>query len=643
MSSISRFLLIAGVAALFGGYHSVVVAQKISYDPTQQVRQSISDLDIGDKDCPQWQLSPFRNNVVVAENIPLHWDVSSGENVKWSVKLGSETYGNPIIANGKVYVGTNNGAAYMKRYPNSVDLGVLLCFDEKTGEFLWQHSNEKLPTGRVHDWPDQGICSAPLVDGNRLWYVTSRGEVVCLDTEGFYDGEDSGTVKNEVVRVADFQADNDDYEATIVGLNDGQLSDSLKQLLSDRGEPISGDVSVETVDAGKSWKLNGSFNEVARTLTARVIGPRLTVFKTLSVDDKHEADVVWRVDMMRQLGVSQHNMCSCSLTCFGDLMFVITGNGVDEGHVSLPSESAPSFLCVRRSTGEVLWTDNSPGANVLHGQWSSPAFAVIDGVPQAIFGGGDGWVYGFLAEGENGKSKLLWKFDCNPKRTVYKLTGADRNHLIGTPVVYNDRVFIAVGEDPEHGEGEGHLWCIDPTKRGDISPTLVFNSSNPTTPIAHKRLQALEEELGDFERPNPNIGAIWHYQGNDREEFEGTMHRTCGSVAIKNDLLFIADFSGVFHCVNAKTGKAHWTYDMFAAPWASPLIVNDRVYITSDSGAVFCFQVAEEMELLSENDLESAVYTTPVIANDTLFIANRNRLFALQEGAQMDVSENEQN
>jgi len=618
-------------------------AQDKGYDPTDEVRQAISDLDVGPQDCPQWQLSPLRNNVVQAENIPLTWDVETGENIKWSVRLGSETYGNPVVANGKVYVGTNNGAAYLKRYPNSVDLGVLLCFDEATGEFLWQHSSEKLPTGRVHDWPDQGICSAPLLDGDRLWYVTSRGEVVCLDANGFRNGLDSGPFVDEVVRVADFGREDDQYSETIDSLNNQQVSPELAALLSSRGEPIEGTVQVEVVDPGKSWKLTGRFNSADRTFTARVIGPRMTVFKTLGIHDKYEADVIWKVDMMKELGVSQHNMCSCSLTSAGDLLFVNTSNGVDEGHVNLPAEDAPSFLCIRRSTGEVLWTDNTPGANVLHGQWSSPAYAVLGGVPQVIFGAGDGWVYSFLAEGNQGLSEMLWKFDCNPKKSIYKLTGADRNHIIGTPVIYNNLVYVAVGEDPEHGEGEGHLWCIDPTKRGDLSPTLVFNSKDPSTPIPHKRLQACVVEEGDFERANPNMGAVWHYRGNNLEEFEETMHRTCGSVAIKNDLLFIADFSGVFHCVCARTGKAHWTYDMFAAPWASPLIVNDRVYITSDSGAVFCFAVSAEMELLAENDLQSAVYTTPIIANDTMFIANRNRLFAMQEGAQQPAvdSENE--
>src|SRR5690606_37697904 len=142
-----------------------------------------------------------------------------------------------------------------------------------------------------------------------------------------------------------------------------------------------------------------------------------------------------------------------------------------------PNDNAPSFICMDRNTGKVLWTDSSPGANVLHGQWSSPAYAELGGVGQVIFGGGDGYLYSFDAAGEDGKSKLLWKFDCNPKDSVYVLGGsATRNHIIATPVIYDGLVYVSVGEDPEHGEGDGHLWCIDPTKRGDVSPTLVYNS-----------------------------------------------------------------------------------------------------------------------------------------------------------------------
>ncbi len=95
-----------------------------------------------------------------------------------------------MSANGKVYVGSNNGNGYLKRYPATVDLGVLLCFDEKGRQVSSGKTAPKnSPTGRVHDWPLMGICCSPLVEGDRLWYISSRGEVKCLDTEGFLDGE----------------------------------------------------------------------------------------------------------------------------------------------------------------------------------------------------------------------------------------------------------------------------------------------------------------------------------------------------------------------------------------------------------------------------------------------------------------------
>ncbi len=532
---------------------------------------------IGPNDWGQWGGSSIRNNTPDAKNIPSDWTLGEhdlnapsrkkepAKNIKWVAQLGFKSYGNPVVANGNVYVGTNNGAGYLKRYPPEVDLGVLMCFDEQTGKFLWQDSSEKLPTGRVNDWPDEGCCSAPLVEGKRLWYVSSRGEVKCLNTEGLRGGKDEGPVTNE------------------------------KEMALKKNPKA-------------EWE-----------------------------EDK-EADVIWVLDMMHQLGVQQHNMANCSITAAGDVIFVNTSNGVDEAHINLPAPYAPTFIAVDKNTGKVLWSDSSPGPNVLHGQWSSPAYAVFDGQPQAILGAGDGWVYSFDPRGENGKSKLLWKFDCNPKKSRYVLgSRATRNHIIATPVVYKGLVYIAVGEDPEHGEGDGHLWCIDPTKRGDVSQELVFNSKNPDVPIAPKRNQACVEADGDFTRENPNSACVWHYAGEDRNgngklDFEETMHRTCGTAAIKDDFLFIADFSGLVHCLDAKTGKCHWTHDMQTACWSSPLIVDGKVYLGNEDGDIVIFKFSPHKEVLNKINMGSSVYSTPIVANGVLYISTRNQLFAIAPG-----------
>jgi outer membrane protein assembly factor BamB len=308
-----------------------------------------------------------------------------------------------------------------------------------------------------------------------------------------------------------------------------------------------------------------------------------------------------------------------------------------------------------KNTGEVFWTDKSPGKNILHGQWSSPAAAVLGGVPQVIFPGGDGWVYSFRADrGKDGQPELLWEFDANPKQTEWALGGSGtRNNIIATPVIYNGLVYLAVGQDPEHGEGIGHLWCIDPTRRGDVSPQLALKiEGDQRVPLPRRRLQAVIPEDGEMAVENPNSAAVWHYSTYDRNgdgeiDFEEEIHRAVGTVAIKDDLLFVSDFSGLFHCVDANTGIPHWTYDMLAAAWGSPLIVNGYVYIGDEDGDVSIFRLSADPKVAMKDwdgemvpinadedgyevNMGNSVYSTPVVANDVLYIASKNRLFAIE-------------
>jgi outer membrane protein assembly factor BamB len=527
----------------------VSAADDSKSDPVAEAARALAKMNVKPGDSPQFGRSHYRNNVSAAKNIPTQWDVKTGANIKWSAKLGGPTtYSTPVVANGKLFVGTSNTAAYLKLYPRNVDLSVLLCFDEETGKFLWQHSNEKAPYEPAL-LKECGICSSPYVEGNRLWYVTNRNEIVCLDTEGFLDSK-----------------------------NDGPFQDEPNQ-------------------------------------------------------NKDEADVVWKLDMIAELGAVPHDQSFCSVTALGDVLFVSTSNGVDEAHKRVVHPEAPSFVAMNKTTGKVLWTDNSPGSNILHGQWSAQVCGVLGGVAQVVFAGGDGWLYSFDPQGEGGKSKLLWKFDCNPKTSKYTSQRATRNPIVATPVIDNGRVFCAVGDDPDLGAGNGRLWCVDPTKRGDVSPDLVFNKKDPGKPIPPKRLQACEPGKGDFERPNDNSAVVWRYEGANLQKFEETMHLTLSSAAIKDGLLFITDASGLVHCLDANTGMAHWTHDMLAGSWSTPLIAGDNVYIANLDGEILVFKVSAKKELVSKPSLEIPVNTTPIVANGTLFIASANTLFAISEGA----------
>jgi outer membrane protein assembly factor BamB len=283
--------------------------------------------------------------------------------------------------------------------------------------------------------------------------------------------------------------------------------------------------------------------------------------------------------MMEEVGSYPHNLANSSPVIFGDLLFVTTSNGQDESHVNVPSPKAPSIIALNKTTGKLVWEDNSVGRNILHGQWSPPSVGKIGGVDQAVSAQGDGWIRGY----EVLTGKKLWEFDTNPTNSVWPKT---RNEVIGTPVIWDDKVYIANGQDPEHGEGVGHMYAIDGTKRGDITKT----------------------------------GLVWHYD---------KIRRSISTASIADGLLYIPDFSGFLHCLDAKTGQVYWTHDVFAAVWGSTMVIDGKVYLGDEDGDMVVLQAGKTKKVLSEVNMGSAVYATVVPANGRLFVNNRNQLFAL--------------
>ena len=456
-----------------------------------------------------WGGSPNRNMVNPNESGILEkWSVEKGEGIKWVVDLGSRSYGNTVVGGGKVFVGTNN-----ERERNPAikgDKGVVMCFNEADGGFLWQAVHDKLPAGRVNDWPEEGICSSPAVENGRVYYVSNRCELVCADVEGFTDGE-----------------------------NDGPYTDEKYK------SPIDG-------------------------------------------------DFIWVLDMMEELTAFPHNLATASPLIVGDTLFVLTSNGVDESHITIPAPNAPSFIAVDKKTGKVLWEDKSPGGSILHGQWSNASYGIIGGVPQVVFAGGDGWVYAF----EPPTGKPIWKFDLNPKDAKYELGGrGTRNYIIATPVIQDDHVFLAVGQDPEHGEGIGHLYGIA-AAQGKDGADLTGTIGKET----------------------------WHIGGND-------FRRTLSSVAVHEGLVYAANLSGFLLCLDQKTGKPYWTHDLLSAVWGSPTVIDGKVFLGNEDGDVTVFKTGKELKILATNNMGNAVYGTPIAANGVLYVANRTKLFAIQKGA----------
>ena len=424
--------------------------------------------------------NPGRNRVAEAENLPISWDVASGEGVLWSAELGTIAYGGPTIAGDLVVVGTNNERP---RAPEAAgDRGVLMAFDRTSGGFRWQITHEKLETGEANDWPLQGVCSTPAFDGERLYYVSNRGQLAAVDLAG---------------------------------------------------------------------------------------------------------DAAWSLDMLAEWGVFPKHMAASTPLAVGELVFASTSNGLtDDGRV--PAPDAPSFVAVGRSNGRPVWSDASPGAGLIDGQWGSPAHGRAGGRKQVIFPGGDGWLYAF----DPATGRGLWRFDGNSATAADDATStaraASRHAFVATPVLHENTVYIAVGRDPEVSLRPGVLWAIDAGGSGDITAS----------------------------------GVRWRFEDPD-------FGRAIATVAVAGGVIYVADLNGFLFALDADTGEKLWAYDALAPFWSSPLVADGKVYAADTEGDVAVLRSGRTLDVLAENVMPQAVYTSPVVEGSVLYLATSDTLYAL--------------
>lgn len=462
-------------------------------------------------DWPQWGGSNGRNMVSAERDLPDtigfgepkqgsdELDLTTTKNVKWVAKLGSQTYGNPVVAGGKVFVGTNNASP---RDPAVTgDQSVLMAFDEASGRFLWQFAEPKIGSGKVNDWEFLGITSQLAVEGDRVYLVSSRGHVIALDGSGPAPGTS-------------------------------------------------------------------------------------------------QPKVLWRYDMREELGVFPHDTSASGPLIMGDKLFVATSNGVDWGHTSIPAPTAPAFIQLDKNTGKLV-AEEALGISrrVLHGNWSTPTGGTPGGREVAIFAAGDGWCYGLdpkPVEDEDGVPVMrdLWRFDGNPpalrtkngKPTKYA-TPEGPSEFIGTPVLVGERVYAAIGQDPQHGGGPGNLLCMNVSQHGDITKS----------------------------------GRVWNFTG---------IGRTMSSVAVHGGIVYAADFDGRVYALDDRNGKPLWSHDTKSHVWGSPYVADGKLFIGNEDGLLTTLALGRKKRVLATSHARAPILSTPVAANGVLFVATQSHLYA---------------
>lgn len=439
------------------------------------------------QDQPQWGEAWTRNMVSSQTDLPDTFDpgqrdyktgdivLPAGSGVRWTAKLGGQTCGSPVVSGGKIFVGTNNDEPRDPRI--AVDYGVLMCFDEKTGEFLWQLLVPKLMKIKWSDWRYVGLSSPPSVEGDRAYLVSNRCEVMCIDTNGMADGNDGPFIDEATHRVMEGQKPipTDEKCGDIIWNFD------MNELLG--VEPHNATCCSVLIDG--NYLYVGTSNGVEWT-HHEVLSPKSP---SVIVLDKRTGRLVARDAFGIDGDVTHGQWSSLTMGVVGGEKHIYfgAGNGYLYGFKALPQPPE----------SEEPKTDNDDigphGENVI-------------------------------------QIEPLWKVNGHPLAQTQDVVPPDHQHdsssyqVTGTPVFDDGHLFINFTQEAFHRMPEGYLACLKTDGKGDVTRSAFvwtypeIGSSVATVAVADGlvyacdfkgKLHCLDAKTGKVQWIHDVGGPIW--------------------------------------------------------------------------------------------------------------------------------------
>ncbi len=490
-------------------------------------------------DWPQWGGNdPGRNHVSTETNLPAAIKARAPmENVRWMATLGNSIEGNPTIADGKIFVGTDDSALLGDSRFNRTKGGLVQCLDEATGKVLWrlavpQRTRDRLPQGAHYGQQALGVCSSPAVSGKKVFVVTGSCEVLCLDVNGMADG------------------------------NDGPFKDEAKYMAGKNNAPI----QLGKQDADILWSFDlvdqvGICPHDVASCSCLVDGRFLYVVSCNGVDQPH-------AKCLRPDAPS----------------FIV-----------LDTETGKLLATDTEGIGHRMWHClwSPPSLGVVEGKklvfFGGPdgycyAFEALTEVPPTPIHLKQAWRFNSCPDSYRQPEGKPFNYYVGDKRKKYSTNKDDGkfvgpSEIISTPVFHDGKVFTTIGQDPTHGRGRGMLSCIDASKTGDITKTgCVWQYDDLERTISSVtisdgllyavdlpgRLHCLDVKTG---KP------YWVYE---------THGETWGTPLVADGKVYLTNKKGLWVFAAGKEAKLLSNCALGGMSYCTPVAANGMLFIASD-------------------------------------------------------------
>ena len=402
----------------------------------------------------RWGGGASPNCVSDASGLP---DKLEGVLPLWELKLGTHQYSIPTIDNGRIYLGINDTSVSRAGYRPSGG-GAVLCVDLATQRTVWQLPIPRFMAGvkppyHFDQWKC-GVCSGPLVAGDRVYVVGNRGDVLCLDRLGQANGN-GGPFTNELayMGVAGSNA--------VLEASDGDILWRFDGMAELDVVPHDTCASTPLLAEGLLYVATGNGVDGAHNVCPQPDAPMLAVL------DAQTGRLVAK-DGERTGRHLFHG--GWSSPCLGDsggkkLVYMAGGDGWLYAF-DVPVSAADG--CVQ--TLRKVWSaDCNP-----------PHFRMKDGQPLAY----SAW----NRRSPDGPSEPT-----------------------ATPVFDHGRVYVAIGQSPLHGLGKGCLSCFDASTGEVVWRSEALDRTLSTLALANGVIY-LPDGAGDLHAFDAATGAkLWSH------------------------------------------------------------------------------------------------------------------------------------
>jgi outer membrane protein assembly factor BamB len=332
----------------------------------------------------------------------------TADQLLWELELGSHQYTVPRVEGGQVFLGVND-LEIDHPAVESTGGGILMCRDAATGTLIWQlpiprYVAGNTPPSHFGHWKC-GVCSQPAIDGDRLFLVGPRGDVLCVDRNGQADGNDGPFLDD--ARYMGVPIDSN-YELTETDGDVVWRFDMLEQL-DVVPHDVCGSSPTQYGDCVYFCTSNGQDNK-----HLKMVNPDAP---SLIAIEKATGRLVATDDEPISANTFHGQWSSPVAAEFGGRPTIIYGGGDGVLYAFEPADAATTG---RPGKLKTIWKRDCCPAE----------YRMRDGVPLPY----SGW----RSKRPDGPSEI-----------------------ISTPAVYNGRVYVAIGQSPVHGPGKGMLSCVD--------------------------------------------------------------------------------------------------------------------------------------------------------------------------------------